>query len=336
MVSIGIIGCGYIGGRHAKHIDQHPRAKLVAVYDIDFEQAKRLAAEYGAIAVASEDEFLQSDMDIVHVCTPNGVHGEHGLKVLRSGKNALVEKPMEISLPKAEEMLGTAEELGRQLFVVKQNRFNPPVKRLKKLVEEGGLGHIYQVDVRCYWNRNRAYYEQASWRGSKNLDGGCLYTQFSHFIDVLYYLFGKPEQVKGFISNREHPYIEIEDCGTFQFVLPGNALGTLSYSTCSYQQNMEGSITVLAEKVSVKIGGKYLNSIEYVKGLEENFKDLDVSAPANDYGFYEGSMSNHDIVIDEVVRFLEGEQSKLTSGAEGLAVVQIISDFYQNALEIHG
>jgi len=336
MVNIGIIGCGYIGRRHAEHIHAHPGAKLSGVYDIDTKAATDLAEAFDSEAFMELDKFLKLNLDIVHVCTPNGLHAELSIEVLKSGKNVLVEKPMEINSTSAAQMLACARENSKEIFVVKQNRYNPPVQRLKKLISEQGLGRVFQVDVRCYWNRNKEYYDLSSWRGSLELDGGCLYTQFSHFIDVLYFLFGRPTAVQGRTANFQHPYIAIEDSGSFSFQLPNEVLGSLTYSTCAFNQNIEGSITVLAEKGSLKIGGKYLNSIEFVQGLEREFEDMPHSAPANNYGFYEGSMSNHNIVIDEVVRFHEGQLSGLTSGEDGLAVVEIIESFYNNSKRIHG
>ncbi len=336
MVNIGIIGCGYIGRRHAEHIHAHSGAKLIGVYDIEANAARDLASSFHSTAFERLVDFLSQEMDIVHVCIPNGLHAELSIQVLKSSKNVLVEKPMEINSSAAKEMLTCAKEHSREIFVVKQNRYNPPVKRLKELLANQALGKVFQVDLRCYWNRNEQYYNQSSWRGSLDLDGGCLYTQFSHFIDVMYFLFGRPTDVHGRIANYKHPYISIEDCGSFSFQLPENVLGSLSYTTCALNQNIEGSITVLAEKGSLKIGGKYLNSIEFVQGLQEEFHDMPHSAPANNYGFYEGSMSNHNIVVDEVVRFHEAGLSGLTSGADGLAVVEIIELFYKNAERIYG
>ncbi len=333
-IGFGIIGCGHIGARHAKHIVAHEGAKLVGLTDIDPSKSADLAKRFEGSTTDLQGVLDNPDINVVNICTPNGLHGEYCIRALESGKHVLVEKPMEINSDLAQQMVNRANDLGLLLFVTKQNRYNPPVSRLKEVLNSGLLGQVYHVDIRCIWNRNKAYYDQSSWRGTKDLDGGCLFTQFSHFIDILYFLFGVPSDVSGVIGNFNHPYIETEDNGVFSFKLKNGGLGSLSYSTSSYEGNMEGSLTVVAEKGTIKVGGKYLNTIEYNKGLESEFQDLPMAAPANDYGFYEGSMSNHHEVIDNVVQTIQGKQEVKTTGAEGLDVVRIIESFYANAKQL--
>jgi predicted dehydrogenase len=254
------------------------------------------------------------------------------MAVLGHNKHALVEKPMALKKSDCEEMIDKSFKVDKKLFVVKQNRFNPPVAALHDLIEADKLGEIFQVVVNCYWNRNEDYYHNSDWKGTKDLDGGTLYTQFSHFIDIVYYLFGDIEVESGIVSNFHlKDIIEFEDTGNFTFNFKTGALGSLNYTTSSYGQNMEGSITVFAENATIKIGGQYLNVLEYQKTKDFDIDNLPASGPSNDYGHYQGSMSNHDRVIHNVVEALNGRQSIMTNAFEGLKVVEIIENFYRKA-----
>jgi predicted dehydrogenase len=215
--------------------------------------------------------------------------------------------------------------------VVKQNRYNPPVAEVKRLITEKKLGKVNMVVVNGYWNRNEAYYNQTNWRGTADLDGGVLFTQFSHFVDVLYYLFGDITNVKGQVANFAHPAIEIEDSGNFTFEFVAGGMGSFNYTTCSFQQNMEGSISIFADNGTIKIGGKYLNTIDYQCTNGFDITDIEMSNSSNNYGFYEGSMSNHDKVIDNVIQTLNHQAKVMTNGYEGLTVVKMINKFYDAA-----
>lgn len=332
-VRFGIIGCGYIAERHLKHIIDHPLAEAIAVYDIDPDASNRLADAYKLQACPTLDVLLNTaDIDAVSICTPNGTHASLSIEALRAGKHVLVEKPMATSLADAQQMLSTASEARKNLYVVKQNRYNPPVQAVKHLMDQGLLGEVYMVNLNCFWNRNEAYYNQSPWKGSRKLDGGTLYTQFSHFIDVLYYLFGEIESVNGTIGNFGHDkLIEFEDTGTFTFRIKKGGIGSLNYTTCAFQENMEGSITIFSENATLKIGGKYLNTIDFQRTNGFDIKHLPASSPANNYGYYQGSMSNHDKVINNVIEALNGREEIMTSAFEGMKVVEMIEEFYQRA-----
>jgi len=333
IIRFGIIGCGYIGNRHAKHITEHPDAKLVAVYDIDNRISEDFANNYKTKQSEALSELLQhTEIDIVSVCTPNGNHFQSALAALEAGKHVIIEKPMTLKRKHAEGLVNAALHNNKQIFVVKQNRFNPPVQAVKKLLDEGKLGQIYYVVVNCYWNRNKEYYQSSKWKGTKELDGGTLFTQFSHFIDISYYLFGDVENINGITKNTAHDgLIEFEDTGSFTYTYLNGALGSLNYTTASFEQNMEGSITVFAENATIKIGGKYLNTLEYQKTAGFDISDLPASGPANDYGFYKGSMSNHDKMIANVIDVLNGRNQIMTNALDGIKVVDIIERMYKAA-----
>ncbi len=333
IIRFGIIGCGYIGNRHAKHITEHPEAKLVIAYDIDSGISKDFANNYKIEQAKSLDDLLKNpDVDIVSVCTPNGNHFQSALAVLEARKHVIVEKPMTLKSEHAEQLINAALNNNKQLFVVKQNRFNPPVQAVKKILDDGKLGKIYYVVINCYWNRNKEYYESSKWKGTKEMDGGTLFTQFSHFVDISYYLFGDVENISGIIKNTAHDgLIEFEDTGSFTYNYLNGALGSLNYTTTSFEQNMEGSLTVFAENATIKIGGKYLNALEYQKTDGFDIVDLPQSGPANDYGFYQGSMSNHNKMIANVIDVLNGKSQVMTKAHDGMKVVDIIERMYKSA-----
>ena len=331
-IQFAIIGCGRIAQRHAEHI--HSMAHLAAVCDTKVQRADELSAKYGCRAYGSIDDLLskEASVHVVSICTPNGFHAEHSIKALRAGKHVLCEKPMALRVADCRRMIEEEDRNGRKLFVVKQNRFNPPIAALKKAVDEGRLGRIVNVQLNCFWNRTDTYYKESDWKGSLDLDGGTLFTQFSHFIDLLIWLVGDIGNVHVLTGNFLHQStIDFEDTGVVAFEFVNGALGTINYTVNSYKKNMEGSITVFGEKGTVKIGGQYLNALEYqcIDGYE--IKDVAVSAPANDYGFYQGSMSNHDKVYQNVLAVLTQNHAIATSGLEGLKTVEAIERIYAQA-----
>lgn len=332
-VNFGIVGCGYIGNRHCEHISANALSAVTGFYDIKPEKAQQLSEKYGAPVHNSLTSLLQNpDIHVVSVCTPNGLHAAHAIEVLKAGKHVLIEKPMALTVEDCEQIIHTAMQMGRLVFVVKQNRFNPPVQAIKQLVEGGKLGKVYAVQVNCFWNRNEAYYKNSDWKGKKHLDGGTLFTQFSHFVDIMYYLFGDVEVAQGITKNVNHgSLIEFEDTGFFTLRFKNGMLGSFNYTTSSYMQNMEGSIAVFAENGTIKVGGRYMNAIDYqcTNGLD--IVDLPVSGPANDYGYYQGSMSNHDKIIENVVETLNGRTHIMTNAMEGLKTVEIIEKMYKAA-----
>jgi predicted dehydrogenase len=243
---------------------------------------------------------------------------------------------MAISVRDCERMIHVAEETNRRLFVVKQNRFNPPVKAVKKAIDEGRLGKILNVQVNCFWNRNQEYYRGSDWRGKLKLDGGTLFTQYSHFIDLLYWFVGDVEEVRAFTENYIHKgVVEFEDTGVVVLRFANGALGTINFTIDSFEKNMEGSVTLFGEKGTVKVGGQYLNLLEYqsIEGYE--ITGLEQGNPPNTYGAYKGSMSNHDKVYQNVIDVLIHKGSIATDLLDGLKTVQIIEKIYKAAAKRH-
>jgi predicted dehydrogenase len=335
-LTFAIIGCGRIAQRHAEHINNN--GSLKAVCDIDFSKASQLGDKYNAKAYEDIDDLLnnENDIDVISICTPNGLHAEHTIKALKAGNHVLCEKPMAINVHDCGNMIQEAERANKRLFIVKQNRFNPPVEKVKSLIYEGKLGKIFSVQLNCFWNRNPQYYNTSDWKGTKNLDGGTLYTQFSHFVDLLYYLIGDVKEAYAFTGNYNHEKeIEFEDTGAITLKFFNGAIGTINYSVNSYNKNMEGSLTIFAEKGTIKIGGQYINELEYQEMEGDKITDLPAGNPPNMYGQYVGSMSNHDKVYENVVDVLTRSGVIATNGFEGLKTVEIIEKIYSSASKLN-
>jgi UDP-N-acetyl-2-amino-2-deoxyglucuronate dehydrogenase len=331
-LKIALVGCGRIAQRHAEHIAN--QANLVAVCDVNEGRRNELATKYNCKAYATIEELLQKEknLDLVSICTPNGLHAAHSIQCLNAGIHVLCEKPMAITTDDCKRMIDAADKVKKHLIVVKQNRFNVPIAELKKIIAEGRLGKIINVQLNCFWNRNDLYYKNSDWKGTKALDGGTLFTQFSHFIDLLYWMVGDIKNIHAITRNFMHKHnVEFDDTGVVSFEFDNGALGTVNYTVNSFEKNMEGSITVFGEKGTVKVGGQYLNVLEHQSIENYKMETVFETKPANDYGFYQGSMSNHDKVYENVMDVLTNNGTVATNGFEGLKTVEIIERIYKSA-----
>ncbi|HVM87596.1 MAG TPA: Gfo/Idh/MocA family oxidoreductase [Puia sp.] len=330
-MNFGIIGCGKAAQKHAEQISLS--GKLIAVCDIDHSKANALGKKYQAQPYYNIDDLLsrEKSINVFAVCTPNYLHKEHTVACLRHGGHVVCEKPMAIHISDCKAMIAEAESKGKELFIVKQNRFNPAVIAVKELLNKKKIGTIYSVHVNCIWNRNDEYYFN-SWRGKKMLDGGILFTQFSHFIDLLYWMFGEVEYVTAITSNLAHQKtIEFEDTGVACLKFESGTLGSIHFSINSYKKNMEGSLTIIAEKGTIKIGGEYLNKLEYQQIENYTIEKLSTGNGENDYGFYTGSMSNHNLIYRHVNDVLQKGIKNEFNGYYGLKTVEIIEKIYEAA-----
>lgn len=333
-VRFAVLGCGKIGTRHAAKLKEVEGARLVAVCDVVPERADELAREYACRSYHSIDELLKDqEADFVNVCTPSGLHAEHTIAALNAGKHVLCEKPMAIKTADALRMVEAAKVQQRKLYVVKQNRYNPPVKLVSRLLREGKLGRPLACVVNMFWNRDEDYYKNDSWRGTLALDGGTLYTQASHFVDLMLAFMGPPTMLAAFVGTQNH-HIEVEDTGVIAVEFENGALGSFNYTTCVKSKNFEGSIFFIGTKSTIKIGGEYLNTIEHfdVEGVP-NYELEPTTAGANDYGTYKGSMSNHDKVFQAVVAAMNGTAGgeELVSGEEAVLSVRFMEKAFESA-----
>ncbi len=324
-----VLGCGHIGQRHLFHASNV--ADIVGVCDIDKDKATTLGNQYKTNIFYSLSDALNSlsHIDLVSVCTPNGLHAEHSISVLEKGINVLCEKPMAISTESAHKMIAAASSNNKKLFVVKQNRYNPPVEYLKNTIDSGTLGKIYSFQINGYWNRPAEYYKD--WRGTLLLDGGTLYTQFSHFIDLILWLFGNVENATLIKGNYCHPNIEFEDTGIVSFKMEKGSIGAFHYTVNSFKKNMEGSITIFAENGTIKIGGEYLNELEYFNVKDLNKPTLAIGNGPNNYGTYSGSMSNHDKIYSNAIKALDDSHHPFLEATEAYKTVELIESLYEKA-----
>jgi UDP-N-acetyl-2-amino-2-deoxyglucuronate dehydrogenase len=330
MYKFALIGCGRIAPRHADEIKK--QGQLIAACDIIKEKADEFASTYSAKAYYKIDDLLatEKDLDIISVCTPNGYHAEHCIKSAQAGKHVLCEKPLCITSAAAWQMIETARLCRKNLFVVKSTRFNPSLQALKKILDDGTLGQLYSFQLNCFWNRPAQYYSD-SWRGTLFPDGGTLYTQFSHYIDALIWLLGDVKNVSGFRKNLAHKdIIEFEDSGIVAIEMNNGMLGGLNWSVNTFQKNMEVSLTILAEHGSIRIGGEYMNRIEYQSMKGKEIKLSSFPKQANDYGFYKGSMSNHDKVYENLVKALKDNNHPFVNALDGLKTVELIEKIYNS------
>lgn len=329
-IRFAVIGCGHIGKRHAEMIIRNQEAELVALVDIQDRKCLNID-NYDVPFFNSLDELLLSEIeiDVVNIASPNGFHAEQALKCLEAKKHVVVEKPMALTKQDAEKVIFKALHVHRHVFAVMQNRYSPPSVWIKELIESGRLGKIFLVQLNCYWNRDKRYYKPESWHGKKDLDGGTLFTQFSHFIDIMYWLFGDIENIQTKFRDFNHKGLtDFEDSGLISFDFSNGGMGCLNYSTSIYDQNLESSMTIIAENGSVKIGGQYMNEVEHCHIKDYTMPQLAPTNPGNDYGAYKGSAANHHYVIENVIDVLKGNGTISTNALEGLKVVDIIERIY--------
>ena len=330
-IKFAVVGAGHIGKRHAEMIRREDEAELVALVDVRTAEECD-ATHFGVPFFSSIDELLASNVefDVVNICTPNGLHAGQSLAALEAKKHVVVEKPMGLSKDNCEQVIFKSLQMSKNVFCVMQNRYSPPSEWIKQVVTDGILGDIFMVQLNCYWNRDDRYYKKGGWKGTKDLDGGTLFTQFSHFIDIMYWLFGDIKNIQGKFNDYTHKEsTDFEDSGMVNFEFVNGGMGCINYSTAVAMQNLESSITIIGSKGSVKIGGQYMNEVEVcnIEGYE--MPKLKEANPANDYGPYKGSAANHNFVIKNVIDTLQGRTTATTNALEGLKVVEIIERIYE-------
>ncbi len=329
-IKFAVVGFGHIGKRHAAMIRANNECELVAVCDVNEKQAGNDIENLPFFH--SVDALLDSTAvpDVVCIASPNGLHEEQALKALQKGHHVVIEKPMALTKAGCEKLLFEALHQHKLIFCVMQNRYSPPSVWLKDLLRQNRLGRIFMVQTNCYWNRDERYYTKGNWHGTQELDGGTLFTQFSHFIDIMYWLFGDITNINARFNDFNHAGLtEFEDSGfvTFDFIKGG--MGCLNYSTSVWNHNLESSITIIAENGTVKVGGQYMNVVEACNIKDYVMPDLPASNPPNDYGSYKGSAANHHYIFENVVDVLKGRAPITTNALEGLKVVEIIERIYK-------
>jgi predicted dehydrogenase len=329
-VRFAVIGAGHIGKRHAEMIRRNDEAELVGLVDIKPKEELG-AADFTEPFFTSISDLLNAgiEFDVACVCTPNGLHADQSIELLSANKHVVCEKPMGLTKEGCERVIFKSLQMSKHVFCVMQNRYSPPSEWIKSVVESGKLGKIFMVQLNCYWNRDDRYYKKGGWKGTAALDGGTLFTQFSHFIDIMYWLFGDIQHIQGKFADFTHrESTEFEDSGFVSFDFVQGGMGSINYSTSVAHQNLESSITIIGEKGSVKIGGQYMNEVEVCNIEDYVMPELAPTNPGNDYGAYKGSAANHHYIIENVVDTLKGRTTATTNALEGLKVVEIIERIY--------
>jgi predicted dehydrogenase len=315
-------------------IERNPEAEIAAICDLlPFEKLNLPSSTVLRSSFKNLEELLSSGIpfDVLNICTPNGFHSPMAIRALETGHHVVIEKPMALNTSDARNVLITAGKQNKNVFCVMQNRYSPPSVWIKEVVDSNLLGKLYMVQINCYWNRDERYYQKGNWHGDKELDGGTLFTQFSHFIDLMYWLFGDITDIKARFEDFNHQTLTgFEDSGIISFKFVKGGIGTFNYSTSVWDKNFESSVTIIAENGTIKIGGQYMNEVEYCCVKNYEMPELAQTNPGNDYGHYKGSAQNHHYVIDNVVNVLKNKKGEeiTTNAGEGYKVVDIIERIY--------
>lgn len=329
-IKFAVVGAGHIGKRHAEMIQRHDEAELIAICDVAPKSSLNID-HFNIPFFHTIQELISSQLefDVLCVATPNGLHAEHSLIGLENKKHIVIEKPMALNKADCEKIIFKSLQVSKQVFCVMQNRYSPPSEWIKSVIEQGLLGEIYMVQINCYWNRDERYYKKEGWKGKLALDGGTLFTQFSHFIDIMYWLFGDINDIQAKFNDFSHQHLtDFEDSGFVNFSFVNGGMGSINYSTSVWNQNLESSLTIIAEKGSVKIGGQYMNEVEVCNIENYTMPELAETNPGNDYGPYKGSAANHNYVYENVIDTLKNRTTITTNALEGLKVVEIIERIY--------
>lgn len=329
-IKIAFVGCGRISHNHFESLKQlGDEAELVAVCDCVPERAEEAAKKYKTKAVFDYDTMLKEvDCDLVAIATPSGLHPEMGIKAAQAGRHVITEKPMAIDIKGADSLIHACDKAGVRLFVIKQNRLNTTMQLLKGAVDKGRFGEIYAAHVNVFWQRPQEYYDLAPWRGTWALDGGAFMNQASHYVDTLYWLIGDVAEVMA-ITDTLARNTEAEDTGSAVLKFKSGAIGSINVTMLTYPKNFEGSVTVLGEKGSVKIGGVAINKIEQweFSSYDDDDKLIEQSnyAPPNVYGF------GHLPYYKNVFALLRGEKAPETDGRTGKKSLEIILAIYESS-----
>ncbi len=329
-VRFALIGCGRIAANHFESIKVHAdRCELVDVCDVD---AQALAAAVHRTGARGHGELTallaRTDADCVILTTPSGLHPSQAIEVARSGRDVMTEKPMATRWHDGLAMVRACDEAGVRLFVVKQNRRNRTLQLLKQAVDEGRFGRIYSVAVNVFWTRPQSYYDSAAWRGTWEFDGGAFMNQASHYVDLLDWIVGPVESVMAYTGTLARN-IEVEDTGVAALKWRNGAMGSINVTMLTYPKNLEGSITVLGEKGSVRIGGVAVNEIKHWEfeaphEVDKQIQDASYQTTSV-YGF------GHPLYYDNVIRTLRGEAEPETDGREGLKSLELLIAMYLSA-----
>ncbi len=327
MLNIGLIGCGRISKNHFEAIAAQPDAQCIACCDIIEDRAREAAKKYN-IPFWTTDyvEMLKyPDIDLISICTPSGLHPEHGILAAKAGKHVLTEKPMACRLVEADELIKACDEAGVKLFVVLQNRLNPSIQLVRRAFEEGRFGQIYMITSNVFWTRPQDYYDMAPWRGTWKLDGGAFMNQASHYVDMVQWFGGFINSVQAYNDTLARN-IEAEDTGSAIIRFRNGAIGSINVTMLTYPKNIEGSITILGEKGTVRVAGTSMNKIEYWEFTDNQDYDNQVKEattnPESVYGF------GHTGYYRNVIDVIKGNTDPISNGKSGRKSLELLEGIY--------
>ena len=326
---IALVGCGRISKNHFDAIAKVDGLRLAAVCDVDEGRARAAGEQLGVRWFTQYAELLaKTDADVVSICTPSGLHSQQGVAAAKAGKHVITEKPMSITLEQADALVQACDAAGVQLFVVKQNRLNPSVQLLKRAVDKGRFGRIYLANTTVRWNRPQEYYDAAPWRGTWEFDGGAFMNQASHYVDLIQWLVGPVESVVAKTATQAR-HIEAEDSGVAVLRFRNGAIGVIEVNVLTYPRNWEGSIAIVGEKGSAKIGGTAVNKVEHWTFADpdddDKLVDAAATSPPSVYGF------GHEGYYRNVLQVLRGEAQPETDGRAGRKSLELILGIYESA-----
>jgi UDP-N-acetyl-2-amino-2-deoxyglucuronate dehydrogenase len=326
-IRFGLVGCGRIWKNHVESLKKHAQSsEIVGVCDIDERALEAAEAATGSQGYLKYEDLLQkSDADVIVLSTPSGLHAEQTIRAAEAGKHVITEKPMATRWQDGKRMVAACDAAGVRLFVVKQNRRNATLQLLKRAVEQKRFGRIYMVAINVFWTRPQEYYDAGKWRGTWEFDGGAFMNQASHYVDLFDWLIGPVESVQAYTATLARD-IQVEDTGVMAVRWRSGALGTMSVTMLTYPKNLEGSITVLGEKGTVRLGGLAVNEIQHWEFADRRPEDETVKQASYQttsvYGF------GHPLYYENVIKTLRGEAEPETDGREGLKTLEVLIATY--------
>lgn len=329
MKKLALLGCGRISAKHVEAIKEVKGLSLVACCDINQTKAQVVAERTGCHCFNDAEKMLrEANIDLVSICTPSGLHPEHATLVASFGKHVITEKPLGCSVKACKEAIRACDVAKVRLFVVKQNRFNPAIKLLRRAFEAGRFGKLYMILANVLWSRPQSYYDEAPWRGTWSLDGGCLSNQASHYVDLVQWFGGNVADVKATAATQARK-IEAEDTISLSIDFESGAVGNINATTLTYPKNLEGSLTLIGEKGTARVGGTSLNKLELwefdSEHVMDDAKESVDTCPPTVYGH------GHHPFYEHVLRVLEGNEEMLTDGMEAIKTVEIVEMAYKSA-----
>ena len=324
-----IIGCGFIGEKHARVLSELEGAKIVAFCDNVKDRAVEFSKRYGGKPYTNFSKLMKNnDVDIINLCTPSGMHAQQTIEAAKAGKHVVTEKPMALTLKGADKMIEECKTNNVRLFVIKQNRYNPPIKKLKGAIDKGRFGNIFLANTTVRWSRSQEYYDKDSWRGTHRMDGGVIMNQASHHIDLLRWLIGPVESVFAKIGTLAHD-IEVDDTAIVVLRFKNGALGTIEATTGIFPKNLEGSVSVFGTKGSAKVGGSCVNDMGVWDFKDFENEDDDImkfcKIPTDVFAY------SHREVFKNIIGAIKTDKDPLISGLEGRKTLELILAIYKSA-----